>query len=120
VFTSLTRAAADYYFLRAGAAHRFVEISFPAEVATHLGWMDMVLSAQNQPRLEAEDDAAVARIQEVLAGGGRAWVYEGYGGALTKVLINRLGSVFPAQSKHALEGPYHTSIIELGGVPVKP
>jgi 4-amino-4-deoxy-L-arabinose transferase-like glycosyltransferase len=110
VFTSLARAAADYYFARAGAAHRFQEFSFPGDTATHLGWMDPSAPPERQPRLDAEA-SSLADQAGVIAGGGHSiWVYDGAAVRVTEILIRHLNLRLNLRSDYRLKGPYHKRI----------
>src|SRR6185436_15510714 len=108
----LTRAAADYYFRRAGAAGRFTEISFPREVAEHLGWLDLSLPPARQAALEAEAEGIIAGLQPVAARGGAIWVYDGYALNVSAILRQRLDAEFRRSAEHPLEGPYHHRLLE--------
>jgi 4-amino-4-deoxy-L-arabinose transferase-like glycosyltransferase len=117
VFTSLTRAAADYYFARAGAAHRFQEFSFPADTATHLGWMDSSAPLERQPLLNAEA-SSLARQAGAISGGGHAiWVYDGSSVHVTEILTRRLNLTLSLRADYPLEGPYHKRILEYRAAP---
>jgi hypothetical protein len=108
VFTSLSRAPADYYFQRAGAAGKFVEISFPDEVAQHMGWADPTVTDTRRPRLEAE----AAETAQRLTASGHVWMYDGYAPAVSRILTDRLA--LPVLNVYALAGPYHRRIVEYG------
>jgi hypothetical protein len=114
VFTSLTRGAADYYFRRAGAAGRFVEISFPAEVATHLGWISTALTPDRRSRLESEAAGICRDLERLAADGGTVWFYDGYAASITGILRQKLDHVLTLRSRHALQGNFHTNLLEYG------
>ena len=114
VFTSLTRAVADYYFRRAGAAGRFVEINFPAEVAAHFGWMSVALTPDRRSHLESESALTCAALERVAAGGGTVWVYDGYAPAITEILKRKLDRALTLHNRYALQGDFHTSLLEYG------
>jgi uncharacterized membrane protein len=114
VFTSLTRAAADYYFRRAGAAGRFVEINFPAEVAAHLGWMSMALTPDRSSHLETESALTCAALERVAARGGTVWLYDGYAPSITGILKQKLDLALTLRNRYALQGSFHTSLLEYG------
>ena len=86
VFTSLTRAASDYYFRRAKAADRFVEISFPASAAAHLGRSDPKVLPARKPALESEALTLAARLRKLTDGGARVWTFDGYAPQQTAIL----------------------------------
>jgi hypothetical protein len=112
IFTSLSRAAADYYLRRAHAADRFVEISFPAEVATHPGWIDGTLSPARQLSLEDESTATTIRIRRLADSGARVWVYDGYTSKISRILRQRLDQTLTLRREIPLAGPYHKSLLE--------
>ncbi len=114
IFTSLTRAAADYYLRRAGASRRFVEISFPAEVATHLGWNDPAVSTERQPLLDAEAAETASRLCALAARGSRVWMYDGFTPRVNRFLRDQLDSRLTLRGEYLLEGPYHKRILEYG------
>ena len=111
VFTSLTRAAADYYFRRSHAADRFVEISFPAETAQHLGWLDLGFSPDRRGRLETEAAAIVSRLQQLEAAGRKVWMYDGYARQVSSVLKLKLDAANAPPHVYPLRGPYHQRIL---------
>jgi uncharacterized membrane protein len=114
VFTSLTRSPADYYFRQGGAGMRFAEFSFPAEVATHLGWMSRSITTAGQEALSAEADATTTALTRLAASGKRIWVYDGYAPDVNRILTDKLGSALALQSTYPLEGPYHKMILQYG------
>uniref|UniRef100_Q01PM2 Membrane protein-like protein n=1 Tax=Solibacter usitatus (strain Ellin6076) TaxID=234267 RepID=Q01PM2_SOLUE len=112
VFTSLSRAAADYYFGRAGAGHRFQEFSFPADTATHLGWMDSSAPPERQTRLEAEASWIAGQAGAIAGGGHAIWVYDGASIRVTELLTRRLNLTLNPRADYRLEGSYHKRILE--------
>ena len=117
VFTSRTRAAADYYFHRWGAANRFVEMNYPAEVATHPGWSETAIRPEGRPALEAEAAATAARLQRMASAGATVWLYEGYAVAIGEILRQQLDGALLLRRAHALEGPFHKRVEEFGPRP---
>jgi hypothetical protein len=117
ILTSLTQAAADYYFERAGAAQRFREFSFPADTATHMGWMDPVVTDSRRAALETEAVALVGQLRGLVAGGRTVWVYDGSAADVNAILIEQLDGAFGLHQIHVLEGPFHTRILEYGKSP---
>ncbi|PWT97850.1 MAG: hypothetical protein C5B51_30550 [Terriglobia bacterium] len=112
VFTSLTRAAADYYFRRAHAEERFVEISFPQEIAGHLGWADSRMPPERQGALQAEAASAGARLCGIAAAGHKVWLYDGYSPQINAVLKGKLDAALTRRREYPLLGPYHSRIVE--------
>ena len=115
VFTSLTRAPADYYFRRAHAGDRFVEVSFPADTDSHLGWTPEDVPAGERGIWEAEAAQTSERLRRIIAGGGKVWLYDGYSVKVSTLLKRKLDVALPPPKEHALEGPYHRRILEYGG-----
>ena len=114
VFTSLTRAAADYYFRRAHAESRFVEVNFPGEVAAHLGWADPTIPPGRRAALENEAEAVARRLQSIATAGRTVWLYEGFGLPVSHLLKERLDSALKLRRQYPLAGPYHNRILEYG------
>ena len=112
VFTGLTRAPADYYFRRAHSAGRFVEISFPAEVATHLGWIDGTISPARRLSLDEEATATTFRIRRLSDSGAHVWVYDGLPARVSRILTQRLDQALKLHRELPLEGPYHKLLLE--------
>jgi hypothetical protein len=116
VFTSLTRAAADYYFRRAKARPRFREVSFPADTATHLGWTDHIVTQTRREALDTESSILAAQLREVARTGGTVWVYDGPGD-VRSILLQRMEATMSVHREHHLEGPYHKRVLEFGATP---
>jgi uncharacterized membrane protein len=115
VFTSTTRAAADYYFRRAGA-QRFVEIDFPREVDQHLGWTDPELTPARRAALEPEAESSAQQLEAVAAAGRHVWLYHGFATPLSDLLKKKLDDRLSVRHVHALVGPYHLRVIEYGAL----
>jgi hypothetical protein len=92
VFTSFSRPNVDYYFRRAHSIGRFVEMSYPREVDSHLCWVDSRISPERERLLVEEAAATIRHLRELAATGAHIWVYDGSGAApgVTRVLIERL------------------------------
>ncbi len=117
VFTSLTRPAADYYFHRAEAGHRFIEINFPAETAAHPGWIDLSVSPERQAALESEAAATTRKLQQITASGGKIWLYYGGSVVVSDFLKRQLDSTLPQPRDYPLAGVYHRHILEYAARP---
>jgi len=115
VFTSLTRAAAEYYFGRAHAADRFTEISFPQEVAAHLGWADSRVPPTRRAVLEAEAADAIRRLRQIADRGHKVWLYDGYSPEVNRILKEKLDAALALREQYSLVGPYHSRILEYAG-----
>ena len=70
IFTSLSRAAVEYYLHRFHAEGRFVKISFPDEVRTHLGWRDNRAMLQRRDSLALEAAQVMTTIEDLTGGAG--------------------------------------------------
>ena len=115
VFTGLTRAAADYYFRQAHAENRFVEVSFPQEAATHLGWYDSNITAQRRPALEREAGTIADELHELVAQGRSVWVYDSFTRPVGDLLKTRLDTAVRLRHEYPLSGPFHSGLLEYGG-----
>jgi mannosyltransferase len=111
VFTSLTRAAADYYLRRAGAARKFIEISFPMENARHPGWTDPSAAVHRRSAFEAEASEIVLRLRSVTSSGGRIWFYYGVDRRTADILKDRFEVNFAREADRPLSGPYHRGLL---------
>jgi len=96
----------------AGAAERFREFSFPADTATHMGWMDPAVTDARRAALEAEAASLIAQLRAPVAAGRSVWVYDGYAADVNAILIRHLDEAFGLHQIHVLEGPYHKRILE--------
>ena len=112
VFTSLTRAVADYYFGRAHASGRFLEISFPQEVAGHLAWADSRVSPARRVGLEAEAAATSDRLRRIVEEGHNVWLYDGYTAEVNEILKDKLDTALALRQEYPLNGPNHRRILE--------
>jgi hypothetical protein len=111
VFTSLTRAAADYYLRRAGAADKFVEVSFPLENASHLGWSDPSLALRQRSTLETEALGIALRLRSVTETGGKVWFYYGSDRRTADILKDRFEATFAREGEEPLAGPYYRGLL---------
>jgi hypothetical protein len=114
VFTSLSRASADYYFRRAGAGARFVEINFPAENVEHFGWGLGTVAPRRWDLVEAEAVALAERLRSAAAG-HRIWVYYGFDPRPSSLLKQELDRVLVLEADLGLAGPYHNRVRVYGG-----
>jgi hypothetical protein len=112
VFTSLTRGAADYYFHRAGASDRWLERSFPASTASHLGWIDARLDEQTRSSLSREAANLAQEFRANVARGAKVWVYEGHHPQIDKILLDELNADFALTGRHVFRAPYHDAVLE--------
>jgi uncharacterized membrane protein len=114
VFTSLSRAAIDYYLLRNKAAGRFQEMNFPAEIANHLGWRDP-WAMLNDPSRLAMEAAGIARDLEALLVDARTriWLFWGWDQEVDEVLRRELGGHFTVEQELDLRGSYYQQVLIL-------
>ena len=110
VFTSLTRAAADYYLRRLGAEGRFVETSFPHEIDRHVGWRDAAAMLRHPAALEQEASELAGRLGR-LGAGHRVRLYYGADRTVSDFLKKRLDAALPQAGRHDLQGPFHTQLL---------
>jgi hypothetical protein len=112
IFTSLSRTAVDYYLHREHAESRFVEICFPSENATHIGWRDATATGPRVARLRAEAAGVIDRLKE---SPGRVWVLYGYDPAVSEILKAQLDGNLIFRKETPLPGPFHTVALEYAG-----
>jgi len=110
VFTNLTRAAADYYFRRAGTAVRFVETSFPEGLDGHAGWLDRAAMLRHPDTLAAEAGRTTERLAAAARTGKRIWLYDGLPG-VSEFLRSNLDRNLALAERHDLRGPFHGELL---------
>jgi hypothetical protein len=110
VFTNLTRAAADYYFRRAGAAKRFAETSFPEGLDRHAGWLDRAAMLRHPDALTAEAGRMAERLTAATRAGKRIWLYDGLPG-VSELLKSNLDTNLALAERHDLRGPFHGRLL---------
>jgi mannosyltransferase len=116
VFTSLTRATADYYFRRMGASTSFEEVSFPEELDRHPGWLDFAAMLERRAAFSAEARRLSARLGAASRAGKRIWVYCGVE-TVTEPLTSNLDSALGTATRLNLRGPYHEQLLVYGPRP---
>jgi len=97
VFPGYTRTVSEYYLRRWNAAGD--RYSFPAEVATHLGWFDATAAESDAAEARAEAESLARSLAPVLARGGRVVLVTDWTGAapasfaaLRSALVATLGA----------------------------
>jgi Dolichyl-phosphate-mannose-protein mannosyltransferase len=60
IYTGLSRAAVSYYLQRFGCSQRLREVSYPAEVEQHLGWLDKRRDYSQEPAIRREGESVAA------------------------------------------------------------
>jgi len=109
IFTSLSRPAVDYYLRREHAESRFVEISFPRENATHIGWRDSTATGARGAMLRAEAAGVIERLKELP---GETWVLYGYDPRVSGILRARLDRSLTLRKENFVVGPFHAVVLE--------
>lgn len=107
VFPGYTRTVSEYYLRRSNAAGE--RHSFPAEVATHLGWFDAAAAEANAAGMRAEAESLARSLAPLVERGGRVVLVADWRGAaprsfesLRDALVSALGEPMPVG---AAEGP---------------
>jgi hypothetical protein len=111
VFTSLSRPVADYYFRRAGAQNRFVEISFPAELDSHPGWSEDSVPPHKRPLFVAEAAATARRLVQLTADGRQVWFYDGRAEDVGSILKRQLDTDLALRCQYPLAGLAHQQLL---------
>jgi mannosyltransferase len=111
VFTSLTRAPADYYLQHWGAEGRFVEQSFPAEADRHPGWLDSTALLRRPDALEKEAAQLATQLDGFAAHGRRIWLYYGGHQVVSDFLKRKLDARLALQARYDLRGPFHKQLL---------
>lgn len=114
VFTRLTRESADYYFRRAHAEGRFVEVSFPRANAAHPGWEEPSPTSDNRASLETEASSLAGTLQQGLATGRKVWFYDA-DVEVSNILMHQFDLRSTRVAEHPLSGPYHKRLLEYAG-----
>jgi uncharacterized membrane protein len=105
VFTSLARTPADYYLARWGAADRFRETSFPADIDRHPGWEEPDAALRHPEALDAEACGLMNRLN------GRVWLYYGFEPAVSDHLKRKLDASLKLEGVYDLRGPFHNQLL---------
>ncbi|MCX6623001.1 MAG: glycosyltransferase family 39 protein [Acidobacteria bacterium] len=109
LFTSLNRAAADYYLHRLGAEGRFAEFSYPSEFAHHLGWeSDQELLAR-PGWLEKEAAELATRLRQLK--GHRVWLYHRDAYPPGEILRRSLAATLTLEREQPAHGPFHNRLL---------
>jgi hypothetical protein len=109
---SLTRGVADYYFGRANASGRFVEISFPQKMEGYLGWRGARALPAHRAELDAEAAALIDRLRRIAADGHHVWLYDGYTAGANELLRASLDAALTRRNEYPLLGPNHRRLLE--------
>ncbi|MFH1220038.1 MAG: hypothetical protein V1694_06250 [Candidatus Eisenbacteria bacterium] len=117
IFTGLSRVSIDYYLRRFHVEGRFAEITFPAEVARHPGYMDMKKMLAGRDNLEREADSVAGGAYDALSGcaGARIWVLYGSDNEINPILKQRLEGRFTLVDEKNLSGSSFDKILVYRG-----
>ena len=116
VFTNLTHPTADYYFRRYGQGNRFVEITFPAELDRHAGWLDRAAMLRHPDELAGEASRTAESLAAAAQSGKRIWMYNGLPG-VSEFLKSNLDARLTLAGRHDLRGAYHQELLVYAASP---
>lgn len=112
IFTSLSRAAVDYYLRLMKPNKDFIEISFPLEIASHLGWEDINGMLSRKPELENEANSIVSHIDTLVKNNDtKIWLFYGANTEIGGILKNRLDIRFSLKAEEDLRGSFYNRIL---------
>jgi hypothetical protein len=111
VFTGLSRPAVDYYFARADAQSRFVEINFPSDppypALPNMG------ERPRPARLQADAACIAGRLRTSAFGAGHVWLLYGYDQTTASPILKaELDRHLVYRATATGVGPSYTSILE--------
>ena len=120
VYTSLSRASIAYYLKRLRWNGDISEISFPAEFATHMGWLDSRRAYIQEPPIQDEARQLVARLAQlprgsrlfVLCGNKPGPFYAPQGAKLADLLTDHLDKSFSLISTKPFVGSFFSEVRE--------
>ncbi|SRR5581483_3697775 len=120
VYTSLSRAAVEYYLQRCGIAPHLVQISYPHEFGSHLGWLDWKRRYVDEPAFQAEADALLREVRDLMSRSDRTLFllrgsdsgpFKAFSGtALGDFLTAKLERVCPAVNTKRFMGSFFSEI----------
>lgn len=112
IFTSLSQAAIDYYLRLMKPNKDFIEISFPSEIESHLGWRDINRMLKRKDELESEAESVVNRIDTLVKDSDtKIWLFYGSDIEIGEILKGRLDTYFSLREEKDLRGPYYNKIL---------
>lgn len=111
IFTSLSRASIDYYLRLLKPGRSFTKISFPAEISTHLGWIDYKTLSNQKHNLENEaDDILAFLLEESPLDQYRIWLFYGFNTEIDGILKDRLDKYFYLYAELDLQGSFYNKV----------
>ncbi len=104
IHTSLSRSPIDYYLRLMKPGKRFIELSFPQELALHPGWRDVNKMLSQKQMLESEADSVVSHIDDILIKNNntKIWLLYGRDTEIGEILKHRLDTRFFLREKRDL------------------
>lgn len=112
VFTSLSRAAVDYYLRLMKPDKDFIEISFPLEMVSHLGWRDINRLLKRKDELKSEADSIIDHIDTLVKNNDtKIWLFYGSDIEIGKILKNRLDIRFSLKEEKDLQGSFYKKVL---------
>ena len=121
IYTSLSRAAIEYYLQRFQLTARLEQHSFPAEFASHLGWLDARRPYHREPAIQDEARALVAKLTAasdgtnvfVLCGNHPDWAaYSENGAALADLFTAEMDKHFVRAGTQRFVGSFFSEVRE--------
>ena len=121
IYTSLSRAAIEYYLQRFQLTTLLEQHSFPAEFASHLGWLDTKRSYHREPAVQEEARALVAKLTAaprgttffVFCGNRPDWAaYSDNGAALADLLTAEMDKHFVRAGSQRFVGSFFSEVRE--------
>ncbi len=110
IFTSLSRAGIDYYLRLKKPNKTFIKISFPSEIASHLGWRDVNKMLSRRHILESEAKSIIGHIDTLIENNKKIWLIYGYDTEISEILKNRLDTHFSLKEEKDLPGLFYNKI----------
>jgi uncharacterized membrane protein len=111
VYAGLSRAAVQYYLERFGCERSVEQISFPAEVAKHPGWLDARRAYHLESETQHEAQNLMRRLRETAHSGMRVFVLVNER-PLSQFLISRMKSELTEVRSVPFTGSLFTRIAE--------
>jgi mannosyltransferase len=112
VFTSLSRASIDYYLQLEEQNKKFIEFSFPLEMASHLGWRNEGKMWSERYKLEKEANDLMVQLDELIGENNNIWLFYGYDLQIGKILKSKLDKKFTFTGIFDLRGSYYDKVIQ--------
>jgi hypothetical protein len=121
VYTSMSRASIEYYLRRFGWDRELRHISFPAEFAGHLGWLDSRRDYSLEPTIRAEAKQLMERLRQLppesniflLCGNNPdpdQLAFDPQGGKMADMLVAEFERSFHLLSKQSFAGSFFSEV----------